>query len=106
MKALVIFDPQLTDAQNLYRLFFNIHDARQHDGQGPDIGPQYRSAIFTLNDEQKHQAQNLIDEYAQDDLPLATQILAFEHFWPAEAYHQHYFSSRHEQPTCHIRRDR
>ena len=102
--TLVIFDPHQTDVITLYRLFFNIHDARQRDGQGPDIGPQYRSAIFTLHDQQRHQAQALMNELAQNDSPLATQVLPFEQFWPAEDYHQHYYANRHEQPTCHFRR--
>ena len=98
----VFFDPKHTSVEKLYALFFDIHDATQKDGQGPDIGPQYHSAIFYRNDSQKQAAQK-----AMQNIPhCATLLHPMQKFWPAEEYHQHYFSYRKKPPTCHYRRSK
>jgi len=98
--VLVIFEPQLTNAETLYRLFFDIHDATQIDGQGPDIGYQYRSAIFTVDASQEAIAKTVMADYSD----AVTQVQALAEFWPAENEHHHYYRTRGEQPYCHFRR--
>jgi peptide-methionine (S)-S-oxide reductase len=77
--------------------FFEWHDPTQVNRQGPDIGTQYRTAIFPQNDEQRTQAQKKIDQLNQSDghsKPIATTIETADKFWPAEDYHQHYLDKR------------
>jgi peptide-methionine (S)-S-oxide reductase len=71
--------------------------------QGNDIGSSYRSAIFYHSDEQKRIAQEVIDEITDEgiyDKPIVTEVTAFDKFWPAEDYHQEYFSNNPNQPYC------
>ena len=100
----VFFNPTLTSPQKLYELFFNIHDPAQADGQGPDIGSQYRSGIFYRNATQKTTAESLIQGLKTVNITASTQLLPFAPFCEAEVYHQHYCSSRKETPSCHFRR--
>jgi peptide methionine sulfoxide reductase msrA/msrB len=102
----VVFDPARTSFEELARLFFEIHDPTQAGGQGPDIGPQYRSAIFTLDDEQRDIAQRLINELRAKGYDVATEVTPAGTFWPAEDYHQDYYEERGQQPYCHIRTER
>lgn len=102
----IIFDPQIVNFETLAKLFFEIHDPTQADGQGPDIGAQYRSVIFYANDEQKQIAQKLIDILKSKGLDIKTQLLTLQHFWPAEEYHQHYYARKGTQPYCHRRTKR
>lgn len=97
------YDPQIVSFETLAKLFFEIHDPTQADGQGPDIGPQYRSAIFYTSLEQKNTALHLIHLLQAQGLQVVTQVLPFEHFWPAEEYHQHYYVKKGTQPYCHRR---
>ncbi len=98
----VTFDPAVTTYEILARLFFETHDPTQVDRQGPDIGEQYRSAIFYANDAQKTVAQRLIAELNAKGLAVATQVLAAVPFWPAEDYHQNYYDKTGGTPYCHI----
>ena len=102
----VLFDPTKTDYETLAKLFFEIHDPTQYDGQGPDIGPQYRSAIFYTSQTQKNTAQKLIEILKNKGLHIVTQLLPLEYFWPAEDYHQHYYRRKGTQPYCHRRMKR
>lgn len=98
----VTFDPTVTTYETLARLFFETHDPTQVDRQGPDIGEQYRSAVFYTNDAQKVVAQRLIKELRDKGLPVATEIVPAGPFWPAEDYHQHYYGKSGGTPYCHI----
>ena len=100
----VLFDPVATSFETLAKVFFEIHDPTQIDGQGPDIGPEYRSAVFYTSDEQKAAAERLIAELEAKGLAVATEVVPAGVFWPAEDYHQDYFSERNTTPTCHFRR--
>lgn len=97
----VIYDPAVIDFKKLTQYFFEIHDATQHDGQGPDIGKQYKSAIFYYNDEQKKIAEDVMMQLEKMNYKLATQLLPVKTFWPAEEYHQDYYSRNGKQPYCH-----
>lgn len=83
--------------------FFEIHDPAQTDGQGPDIGPQYRSEIFYLNEAQKQQAEAVIALLREKGYEVNTRLTPATVFWPAEDYHQHYYDKTGGEPYCHIR---
>ena len=93
----VEYDAAQIDFATLMSCFFEWHDPTQINRQGPDIGTQYRTAIFPQNDEQRTQAQKKIDQLNQSDghsKPIATTIETADKFWPAEDYHQHYLDKR------------
>lgn len=98
----VIFDPKVVSYRTLLRHFFHLHDPTQLNRQGPDIGSNYRSAIFYESDEQKAQAEAVRDQlqptYAQ---PIVTQISPAGEFYPAEDYHQKY-AERTGRGMCHV----
>ena len=102
--VLIEYDPGKINYQELVEYFFEIHDFTQADGQGPDIGPQYRSNIFYLNDEQKQTAQKIIMKLLSLEYDVQTGLTQFERFWPAEDYHQDYYQKTGKQPYCHFRR--
>ena len=99
----VIFDPCQTSYEVLARLFFETHDFTQLDRQGPDIGPQYRSAIFYLDDRQKQIASQLIETLRQKGYDVKTEITPAAEFWPAEKYHQDYYRDNGQKRYCHTR---
>jgi peptide methionine sulfoxide reductase msrA/msrB len=98
----VIYDPMKTDYEQLAKLFFETHDFTQLNRQGPDIGRQYRSAIFYLNDEQKQTAERLVEQLRQMGYDVKTEITPAGKFWPAERYHQDYYNKTGGSPYCHI----
>lgn len=100
--TLVEYDPEKVSYATLLKQFFHMHDPTQVDRQGPDIGDQYRSAIFYFDDGQKVVAQEVIKlAQAQHEQPIATEITKASVFYPAEAYHQK-FSERTGIGMCHI----
>lgn len=101
--VLVEYDEKQTSYRELCKLFFEIHDPSQLDGQGPDIGPQYRSEIFYLNEQQKAEAQEIIDLLREYRHEVWTRLTPARHFWPAEDYHQKYYDRTGGEPYCHIR---
>jgi peptide methionine sulfoxide reductase msrA/msrB len=102
----VIFDPSKTSYEEVAKLFFEIHDPTQVDGQGPDIGEQYHSAFFYLNDEQKSVAERLIRQLASKGYAVATEVRPAGKFWPAEDYHQQYYEKKGTTPYCHVYKKR
>jgi peptide-methionine (S)-S-oxide reductase len=97
----VTFDPARVTYDELLNLFWQIHDPTQLNRQGPDVGDQYRSAIFTHGSEQELAAIASRDrEQAKQRRPIVTQILPAARFWPAEEYHQRYFEKN--GGACHI----
>ncbi|MFT5141732.1 MAG: peptide methionine sulfoxide reductase msrA/msrB [Rhodothermales bacterium] len=97
----VVFDPSVTDFETLARVFFETHDPTQKDRQGPDVGTQYRSAIFYLDEDQRGVAERLIAELKAKGYDVATEIAAASRFWPAEDYHQDYYGKTGGSPYCH-----
>jgi len=97
----VVFDPKLVSYEELTRLFFEIHDPTQVDRQGPDIGDQYRSEIFYVDDEQKRIAEELIKTLKDKGYKVATKVTKATTFWPAEDYHQDYYDNKGTLPYCH-----
>ncbi len=100
----VIYDPTKTDYEQLAKLFFETHDFTQLNRQGPDIGRQYRSAIFYLNDEQKQIAERLVGQLREMGHDVKTEITPAGKFWPAERYHQDYYNKTGGSPYCHLYR--
>ena len=100
----VIYDPTKTSYEQLAKLFFETHDFTQLNRQGPDIGTQYRSAIFYLNDQQKQIAEQLVQTLRQKGYDVKTEITPARTFWPAEDYHQDYYNNNGKTPYCHIYR--
>lgn len=97
----VLYDPEKISYELLTKYFFEIHDPTQSNGQGPDIGQQYLSAIFYYNNEQKNTAKDLISYLTQQGLSIHTQILPATIFWPAESDHQDYYTKTRKTPYCH-----
>lgn len=98
----VIYDPEQTDFETLAKLFFETHDPTQVNRQGPDIGTQYRSAIFYLSEEQKKIAEKLVAELESKGYKIATEISGEARFYEEkESYHHDYYDSRGGTPYCH-----
>lgn len=98
----VRFDPARISYRQLLEVFFRVaHDPTQLDRQGPDIGSQYRSAIFYNSAEQRQMAQEHIDQLGVArtfSAPIVTQLVPLRQFFPAEAYHQNYLARHPDQP--------
>jgi peptide methionine sulfoxide reductase msrA/msrB len=99
----VVFRPDRVSYEKLARLFFEIHAPTQLNRQGPDVGTQYRSAIFYLDEQQKNVAEKLIAELRAKGYDVVTQVLPASEFYPAEEYHQDYLTKNPWRPTCHVR---
>ncbi len=97
----VSFNETIISFENLVKLFFEIHDFTQINGQGPDIGSQYLSAIFYVDSEQKSISEKLILELNQKSFKVATSLYEFTPFYEAEDYHQDYYERHQKVPYCH-----
>ena len=97
----IIYDPNVISYEELTKLFFETHDPTQINRQGPDIGNQYRSEIFFLNDEQKITAEKLIKILEDKGHRVATKVTKATMFWNAEKYHQDYYNKTNDKPYCH-----
>lgn len=99
----VRFDPAKISYEAVAKRFFEIHDPTQADGQGPDLGPQYLSAVFYTSPEQKQTTETLIDTLKGRGYAVVTEVRPAERFWKAEGYHQDYYASNGKTPYCHSR---
>lgn len=93
----VVYDPQMVTFEKLLEVFWVCHDPTQRDRQGPDVGTQYRSAIFFHDESQQEAAQSSMDALEASGrfgAPIVTDIAAAHTFFPAEEYHQQYLSKR------------
>jgi len=97
------FDPAALGFRDLLRVFFSIHDPTTRDRQGNDVGTQYRSAIFYHDDDQRAQAEAVMQEVADAqlyDAPLVTELVPAGTFYPAEPYHRDFFAQNPDQAYC------
>lgn len=98
----ITYDPNQVSYEELTKFFFEIHDPTQANGQGPDIGPQYLSAVFYSNEEEKEITRELIEILKSKGYDVATRLIPAEIFWTAEEYHQDYYVNKNQQPYCHV----
>ena len=99
----ITFDPKVISYSKLLEVFWGVHDPTTPNRQGNDIGTQYRSVVFYHSEEQKKAAEEmktkLVNDHVWED-PIVTQIVPFEKFYAAEAYHDDYFEKNPDQPYC------
>lgn len=103
----VVFDPAKVSYRKLVEYFFKIHDPTTVDRQGPDVGTQYRSAIFVHDPNQQKIARDVIAELTKKKVfkrPIVTQVVPAQTFWKAEDYHQQYFDKNpaRAEAMCHF----
>ena len=100
--VLVTFDPAKVTYPHLLAEFWRHHDPTTPNRQGPDVGTQYRSAVFFHDAEQEKDARESLAEYqARFSRPIVTGVVPATTFWPAEAYHQR-FTERTGRGACHV----
>lgn len=100
----VVFDPEITSFENMLRLYYETHDFEQVGGQGPDIGEQYQSVVFYVNENQKQMVEKYIKILTDKGYKVATQLRPAPEFWEAEDYHQEYYDKKNGIPYCHAYR--
>ncbi len=100
----VVFDPGVTSYREILKEFWEHHDPTTVNKQGPDVGEQYRAAIFYKGDRQKEEALFSQKEFVERhsfSKPIVTEIVELNKFYPAEEYHQDY-ADKHSSFVCHI----
>jgi methionine-S-sulfoxide reductase len=103
----IVFDPKLLTYRHLLFEFFRMHNPTTRNQQGNDIGTQYRSVIFYLNEDQRHTAEEVIktvDASGEWKAKVVTEVVALKEFYPAEDYHQDYLVKNAGGYTCHFLR--
>lgn len=101
----ITYDKSVTNLDEIFKVFFTVHDPTTLNRQGADVGTQYRSAIFFKNEEQKKAAQSIIDELNASKVyssKIVTTLEPFEKFYKAEEYHQNYYENNKQQPYCQM----
>ncbi len=99
------YDPTKVTFDELLEVFWKTHDPTTKNKQGNDVGPQYRSVIFYLNDEQKQKAllyKAELEKSKAFDNPIVTEIEPFSNYYPAENYHQNYYNDNTTQGYCYF----
>ncbi len=99
----ITFDPSVTSFRELLEVFFTIHDPTTLNRQGNDVGTQYRSAIFYHSAAQQQTAREVIQDLEAEKLwdgPFVTEVEPASDFFPAENYHQDYYTRNTQQPYC------
>lgn len=100
----VVYDPSVISFEELLEVFWTTHDPTTPNRQGNDVGPQYRSVIFYHDDEQKDIANRSLKEVGQTlwDNEIVTEISPLINYYPAENYHQNYYSENPNQGYCRV----
>ncbi len=104
----IVFDPERRSYDELLGYFFRMHDPTTPNRQGNDVGTQYRSAIFYVDEDQRRIAEAIkarVEASGKWKRPIVTEIVPATKFWPAEEYHQHYLEKHPDGYTCHYLRD-
>jgi peptide-methionine (S)-S-oxide reductase len=99
----ITYDKNITDINEIFKVFFTVHDPTTLNRQGADVGTQYRSVIFYKNAEQKKAAESIIAELNKAKVynnPIVTKVEPFKVFYKAEDYHQNYYANNKNQPYC------
>jgi peptide-methionine (S)-S-oxide reductase len=101
----ITYDKNVTNLDEIFKVFFSVHDPTTLNRQGADAGTQYRSAIFYKNEEQKTAAQAIINALKKAkvyDSPIVTTLEPLTKFYKAEDYHQNYYANNKSQPYCQM----
>ena len=101
----ITYDKSVTNLDEIFKVFFTVHDPTTLNRQGGDVGTQYRSAIFYKNEEQKIAAQSIIDELNASKVyasKIVTTLEPFKKFYKAEEYHQNYYENNKDKPYCQM----
>jgi len=101
----ITYDKTKTSLDEIFKVFFTVHDPTTLNRQGADEGTQYRSAIFYRNEEQKKAAESIIADLTKAKVysdPIVTEVTPFTVFYKAEDYHQDYYNQHGSQPYCQI----
>ena len=101
----ITYDKTVTSLDEIFQVFFTVHDPTTLNRQGADVGTQYRSVIFYKNEEQRLAAQNIIEELKKAKIyesPIVTAVEPFTNFYKAEDYHQDYYENNKNQPYCRM----
>jgi peptide-methionine (S)-S-oxide reductase len=101
----VEFDAQQLSYRDILEAFFGLHDPTTPDRQGNDVGPQYRSVIFTTSAAQQQEALSMIERLTRDrvfDDPIVTEVTALPNYFAAESYHQRYYQHHPQQGYCAV----
>lgn len=99
----VTFDKNITDINEIFKVFFTVHDPTTLNRQGADVGTQYRSVIFYKNNEQKEAAQSIIAQLNNVKVynsAIVTKVEPLTKFYKAENYHQNYYANNKNEPYC------
>jgi peptide methionine sulfoxide reductase msrA/msrB len=99
----ITYDKSITNLDEIFKVFFTVHDPTTLNRQGADVGTQYRSAIFYKNEDQKKTAQSIIDELNASKVyssKIVTTLEPFKKFYKAEEYHQNYYENNKDKPYC------
>ncbi|MBE0513499.1 MAG: bifunctional methionine sulfoxide reductase B/A protein [Sulfurimonas sp.] len=97
----VIYDSNVISYEEIAKTFFEIHDPTQTNGQGPDIGEQYLSAVFISSEEEREIVETLIEKLEANGYRVATKILNSSEFYAADESHQDYYDKKGSEPYCH-----
>ena len=101
----ITYDKNATNLDEIFKVFFIVHDPSTLNRQGADVGTQYRSAIFYKNEAQKKAAQTIINAMKKAsiyDRPIVTTLELLTKFYKAEDYHQNYYANNKNQPYCQM----
>lgn len=101
----ITYDKTITNLDEIFKVFFTVHDPTTLNRQGADVGTQYRSIIFYKNEEQKQAALSIINSLRKAkvyDSPIVTTLEPFTKFYKAEEYHQNYYQNNKNQPYCQM----
>jgi len=101
----ITYDKSVTNLDEIFKVFFTVHDPTTLNRQGADVGTQYRSAIFYKNDLQKKAAQSIIATLQKSKVysnPIVTAIEPLTKFYKADDYHQDYYANNKSQPYCQM----
>ena len=98
------FNPNIISFETILQIFWATHDPTTLNQDGANIGPQYRSEIFYHSEDQRHVAEQMLHNYAEQlwDKPVVTKITEFTNFYPADEYHQDYYSKNPQAAYCQV----
>ncbi|MDY0122626.1 bifunctional methionine sulfoxide reductase B/A protein [Sulfurimonas sp.] len=97
----VVYDSSVIPYEEIAKTFFEIHDPTQTNGQGPDIGEQYLSAVFVNNEDERKTVESLIEKLEANGYRVATKIVEKSEFYAADESHQDYYEKKGSKPYCH-----